>query len=351
MTYIVKPRVQHPGLERNAAGLTRRDYEGAMSTLCAGCGHDSITAAIVETFFEMGIPPEKVAKLSGIGCSGKTPTYFLGQSHGFNGVHGRMPAVATGAGAANRDLTLIGISGDGDSLSIGLGQLCHAMRRNVDMLYVIENNGVYGLTKGQFSASADVGSKSKRGEPNRQRPIDPVYLALTLGATFVARSFSGDKAQLVPILKAGIAHKGFALVDIVSPCVTFNDHEASTKSYRYTREQNRPIVEADFVPITGEITASYEEGAARNVVMHDGSVVRFRKVSEDYDPSDRDAVYGYLRERQAEGELLTGLLFIEADAGDMHDVLGTVDAPLTNLPFEDLCPGSATLEEIQARFR
>jgi len=351
MTYIAKPRVQHPGLERNAAGLTRRDYEGAMSTLCAGCGHDSVTAAIVETFFELGIPPQQVAKLSGIGCSGKTPTYFLGQSHGFNGVHGRMPAVATGAGAANRDLTLIGISGDGDSLSIGLGQLCHAMRRNVDMLYVIENNGVYGLTKGQFSASADVGSKSKKGEPNRQPPIDPVYLALTLGATFVARSFSGDKAQLVPILKAGLAHKGFALVDIVSPCVTFNDHEASTKSYRYTREQNRPIVEADFVPITAEITTSYEVGSARNVVMHDGSVVRFRKVTEDYDPSNRDAVYSYLRERQAEGELATGLLFIEADAGDMHDVLGTVDAPLTSIPFEDLCPGSATLEEIQARFR
>jgi len=351
MTYITKPRVEHPGLEKNSSGLTRRDYEGAMSTLCAGCGHDSITAAIVEAFFQMAIPPERVAKLSGIGCSGKTPTYFLGQSHGFNGVHGRMPAVATGVGAANRELTLIGISGDGDSLSIGLGQLCHAIRRNVDMLYVIENNGVYGLTKGQFSASADVGSKSKRGEPNRQPPIDPVYLALTLGATFVARSFSGDKAQLVPILKAAVAHRGFALVDIVSPCVTFNDHEASTKSYRHTREQNTPVVIADFVPITEEITASYQEGTARNVAMHDGSVVRFRKVNEDYDPSDRDAVYAYLKERQAVGELATGLLFIEADAADMHEVLNTVERPLHDLPFDQLCPGSEKLEEIQARFR
>jgi 2-oxoglutarate ferredoxin oxidoreductase subunit beta len=346
-----KPRVRHPSLKVNSVGLTHRDYEGGMSTLCAGCGHDSITAAIVEAFFELEIPPRQVAKLSGIGCSGKTPTYFLGQSHGFNGVHGRMPALATGVGAANRDLVLIGISGDGDSLSIGLGQLGHAIRRNVDMLYVLENNGVYGLTKGQFSASADLGSKSKRGEPNRQRPIDPVFLALTLGATFVARSFSGDKRQLVPILKAGLSHKGFALVDVVSPCVTFNDHEASTKSYRYTREQNRPVVMADFVPPAEEITASYEGGTAREVAMHDGSLVRFRKVPEDYDPTDRDAVYAYLRERQGVGELPTGLLFIEPGAEDMHRTLGTVERRLHDLPFEALCPGATALEEIQRRFR
>ncbi len=351
MSHITKPKVRHPGLERNAAGLTRRDYEGSMSTLCAGCGHDSITAAIIETFYRLGIPPERVAKLSGIGCSAKTPAYFLGQSHGFNGVHGRMPALATGAGAANRDLVCIGISGDGDSLSIGIGQLTHAIRRNVNMLYIIENNGVYGLTKGQFSASADIGSKSKRGEPNRQRPIDPVFLALTLGATFVARSFSGDKRQLVPILEAAIAHDGFALVDVVSPCVTFNDHEASTKSYRHTREQNRPVVIADFVPPAKEITTSYEGGSVRDVTMHDGSVVRFRKVPEDYDPNDRDAVYAYLRERQQAGELPTGLLYIDPDAQAMHEVCETLEAPLFNLPFEDLCPGEGALEEIQARFR
>ncbi len=225
MTYIAKPRVHHPGLLKNELGFTRRDYEGSMSTLCAGCGHDSITAALIQVFFELSIPPHMVAKLSGIGCSSKTPTYFINEAHGFNGVHGRMPSLATGAAAANRDLIYIGISGDGDSLSIGLGQLCHAIRRNLNMLYILENNGCYGLTKGQLSASADIGSESKQGEVNRHMPIDPVPLALTLGATFVARSFSGDKPQLVPILKAGLAHKGFALVDVISPCVTFNDHE------------------------------------------------------------------------------------------------------------------------------
>ena len=224
MTSIPKPPVRHPSLQQNALGLTRRDYEGAMSTLCAGCGHDSVTAAFVQAFWELDLPPHRAAKLSGIGCSSKTTAYFLKQSHGFNSVHGRMPSIATGANAANRDLIYVGVSGDGDSLSIGLGQLCHAIRRNLDMLYVIENNGVYGLTKGQFSASADVGTKSKRGEANVFQPIDPVLLALTLGATFVARGFSGDKAQLVPILKAGMTHKGFALVDVISPCLTFNDH-------------------------------------------------------------------------------------------------------------------------------
>src|SRR5687768_17195774 len=236
MSFIKKPSVRHPSLEPNKLGLTVRDYEGAMSTLCAGCGHDSVTAAIVRAFFELDTPPHMVAKLSGIGCSSKTPTYFVSGAHGFNSAHGRMPAIAAGAAAANRSLTYIGISGDGDSLSIGLGQLSHAIRRNVNMLYVIENNGVYGLTKGQFSASADVGSKSKKGEANQMNPIDPVMLALGLGATFVARSFSGDKAQLIPILKAGLRHNGLALIDIISPCVTFNDHEASTKSYRHTRE-------------------------------------------------------------------------------------------------------------------
>ena len=351
MSYISKPRIRFPKVETNDLGLTRHDYEGAMSTLCAGCGHDSVTAAIIDTFFQLDIPPHRVAKLSGIGCSAKTPTYFLGTAHGFNGVHGRMPALATGAQAANAGLTYIGISGDGDSLSIGLGQLCHAIRRNVDMLYVLENNGVYGLTKGQFSASADVGSKSQRGEPNRQTPIDPVFLALSLGATFVARSFSGDKAQLVPILKAAIQHKGFALVDVISPCVTFNDHEASTKSYRYTREQNRPVVEADFVPLRAAISAAYGEGEVREVAMHDGGTVRFRKVPDGFDPTDRDTVYRYLRERQAAGEVATGLLFVEPGASDMHDVLGTVATPLVDLPYEDLCPGSEALDALMDQFR
>src|SRR6266496_1097004 len=231
-----KPAVAHPNLKPNKVGLTLRDYEGSMSTLCAGCGHDSVTAAIVRAFYELSIPPHMIAKLSGIGCSSKTPTYFVSGAHGFNSAHGRMPPIATGANAANRELTYIGVSGDGDSLSIGLGHLSHAMRRNLRMLYVIENNGVYGLTKGQFSASSDVGSKSKKGEANAMAPIDPVLLGLSLGATFVARSFSGDKEQLVPILKAGIMHRGFALVDVISPCVTFNDHEGSTKSCLYTRK-------------------------------------------------------------------------------------------------------------------
>ncbi|MGI8619045.1 MAG: 2-oxoacid:ferredoxin oxidoreductase subunit beta [Gemmatimonadaceae bacterium] len=360
MTYITKPKVRHPSLPKNRLGLTTRDYEGAMSTLCAGCGHDSITAAIIQAVFDLSIEPHRVAKMSGIGCSSKTPTYFLGQSHGFNSVHGRMPAIATGANAGNRELICIGVSGDGDSLSIGLGQLCHAIRRNVNMLYVIENNGVYGLTKGQFSASADVGTKSKRGVENVSPPIDPVFLALTLGATFVARSFSGDKAQLVPILKAGLQHRGFALVDVISPCVAFNDHEGSTKSYMYTREHALPLVEAefvqlngahDFVPPASEITTSYEPGSVSSVTLHDGSSVRFRKVPESYDPTDRDAVYSYLREREHSGEVVTGLLYIDPSAGDMHATLRTVERPLSAVPFEELCPGAAALEEIQKAFR
>ena len=361
MTYISKPKVRHPSLPKNRLGLTTRDYEGAMSTLCAGCGHDSITAAIIQAVFDLSIEPHRVAKMSGIGCSSKTPTYFLSQSHGFNSVHGRMPAIATGANAGNRDLICIGVSGDGDSLSIGLGQLCHAIRRNVDMLYLIENNGVYGLTKGQFSASADVGTKSKRGEANVQPPIDPVFLALTLGATFVARSFSGDKAQLVPILKAGLQHRGFALVDVISPCVAFNDHEGSTKSYLYTREHALPLLQADFVPPevvlpdfvppAQEITASYEPGSASSVTLHDGSVVNFRKVPANYDPTDRDAVYSYLREREHSGEVATGLLYLDTSSRDMHATLGTIERPLSEMPFEDLCPGSAALETLLDGFR
>ena len=367
MTHIAKPRVRHPGLAKNRLGLTRRDYEGSMSTLCAGCGHDSITAAIVQAFWEMEVEPHKVVKTSGIGCSGKTPAYFLEEAHGFNAVHGRMPSITTGAHAANRELVCIGVSGDGDSLSIGMGQFAHVVRRNVDMLYVLENNGVYGLTKGQFSASADVGTKAKRGQVNREHPIDPVLLALGLGAGFVARSFSGDKEQLVPIVKAGLRHRGFALVDVISPCVTFNDHRGSTKSYEYTRDHCSSVVEADFVPPAEEITASYEPGDARTVVMHDGSRVRFRKVPADYDPLDRDRVYAYIRERQQAGEIATGLLYMEAaggaepssggaepssgPAGDFHDIQETVDEPLASCSFEALCPGAEALERIQRAFR
>ena len=351
MTSIQKPPVRHPGLQRNGLGLTRRDYEGAMSTLCAGCGHDSVTAAIVQAFFELDVPPHRAAKMSGIGCSSKTTAYFMRQSHGFNSVHGRMPSVVSGANAANRDLVYIGISGDGDSLSIGLGQLCHVIRRNVNMLYLIENNGVYGLTKGQFSASADVGSKSKRGEANVQQPIDPVLLALTLGATFVARSFSGDKAQLLPILKAGLLHKGFAIVDIISPCVSFNDHEGSTKSYRYTREHQQDIAPVDFIPLRREITAEPGASSSTAVTMHDGSVIRFRAVDESYDPTDRDAAYALVRAHQQRGEVATGLLYIEKNDLDMHDTNNTAERPLVDLPFEKLCPGKAALETLMEDFR
>lgn len=366
MTYIAKPRVIHPGLEKNGLGLTRRDYEGVMSTLCAGCGHDSITAALIEAVWRLDVPPHGAAKISGIGCSSKTPTYFMSASHGFNSVHGRMPSIATGAQAANRDLLYIGISGDGDSLSIGLGQMCHAIRRNLDLLYLIENNGVYGLTKGQFSASADVGSTSKRGVPNVQPPIDAVLLGLALGATFVARGFSGDKEQLVPVLEAGIRHPGFAVVDIISPCVTFNDHEGSTKSYAYTREHllrsgsaellplhlgSSSSGPGEFVPLAEEITAEYGEGSVRDVRMHDGSTVRFRKLPADFDPTDRDRAYAYVREHQEAGEVVTGILYIDPDAPDLHGTLDTVDAPLHDLPYEELCPGSEALEALMGAFR
>ncbi|HUP01195.1 MAG TPA: 2-oxoacid:ferredoxin oxidoreductase subunit beta [Gemmatimonadota bacterium] len=351
MTSIPKPKIRHPGLQTNALGLTRRDYEGSMSTLCAGCGHDSVTAAIIQAYWELDVAPHRVAKLSGIGCSGKTPAYFMNQAHGFNGVHGRMPAIATGANAANRELSYIGVSGDGDSLSIGLGQFCHAIRRNVDMLYVLENNGVYGLTKGQFSASADVGSQSKRGVPNIQRPIDPVLLALSLGSSFVARSFSGDKPQLVPILKAAIRHRGFSFVDVISPCVTFNDHVGSTKSYRYTREHDVEVAPIDYVHLQSEITAEYGGGTTRDVRMHDGSVVRFTKVAEDYDPTDRDAAYAYVRKLQERGEVATGLLYLEQGLPDMHATNGTVERSLVEVPFEDLCPGAEVLTELMGEYR
>jgi 2-oxoglutarate ferredoxin oxidoreductase subunit beta len=288
--------------------------------------------------------------MSGIGCSSKTPAYFVNGAHGFNSAHGRMPPIATGAIAANRDLTYIGISGDGDSLSIGLGHLCHAIRRNVRMIYIIENNGVYGLTKGQFSASADVGSKSKRGEPNQLAPIDPVMLALSLGATFVARSFSGDKEQLVPILKAAIAHRGFALVDVISPCVTFNDHSGSTKSYLYTREHQIRATDADFVPPANPILARIAPKGTTSVTLHDGSVVQFKSLPQNYDPTDRQGVVNFLQ-GQNKGEIVTGLLFIDDATGDLHEQNQTAPSPLYNIPYAKLCPGSSELQRIQEEFR
>jgi 2-oxoglutarate ferredoxin oxidoreductase subunit beta len=338
-------------LQQNRLGFTIRDYEGAMSTLCAGCGHDSITAALVRALWELSTPPHMLVKMSGIGCSSKTTAYFVKGAHGFNSAHGRMPPIATGANAANRGLIYVGVSGDGDSLSIGLGHLCHAIRRNVKMAYVIENNGVYGLTKGQFSASADVGSKSKRGEDNRMSPIDPVMLGLSLGATFLARSFSGDKEQLVPILKAALTHRGFALVDVISPCVTFNDHSGSTKSYLYTRKHAVRATETDFVPPAAEILAEIGTNECVSVTMHDGSVIRFRSVPKNYDPTDRTAVISCLREHEGRGEVVTGLLYVNESVPDVHEMNQTADRPLVDLPFEELCPGASALESLQEEYR
>ncbi|MBB6092898.1 2-oxoglutarate ferredoxin oxidoreductase subunit beta [Povalibacter uvarum] len=351
MSFITKPKITHPGLPKNDIGLTRRDYEGGMSTLCAGCGHDSVTAAVIEAVWGLSIRPEQLAKLSGIGCSSKTTAYFDSGGHGFNGVHGRMPSIATGAAAANRDLYYVGISGDGDTLSIGFGQFAHAIRRNVNMLYLIENNGVYGLTKGQFSASADIGSKAKRGEENKQPPVDPVMTALMLGATFVARSFSGDKEQLVPLIKAGLRHNGFALIDVLSPCVTFNDHEGSTKSYEFVRDHYDEVVHADFVPPATEITAQYAEGHALPVTLHDGSRILLRKLDPSYDPTDRTRAIGYLREKLQQGEHVTGLIYVDQSSSDFHAVNNTTATPLNQMAYEKLTPGRKGMEKIMGRYR
>ncbi|HJV81391.1 2-oxoacid:ferredoxin oxidoreductase subunit beta [Noviherbaspirillum sp.] len=351
MTYIAKPKLHHPSLQTNKIGYTRRDYEGSVSTLCAGCGHDSISAAIVQACFNLNIEPHKVAKLSGIGCSSKAPTYFLGGSHGFNTVHGRMPSVLTGAALANRDLIYLGVSGDGDSASIGIGQFAHSMRRGVNMTYIVMNNGVYGLTKGQFSATADFGSKSKKGVVNTDSPVDLVALALQLGATYVARSFSGDKAQLIPLIEGALAHQGAAFIDVISPCVTFNNHAGSTKSYDYVREHNEAVNRIDFFTPGKEITADYAPGTMQEVTQHDGSVLRLRKLHEDYDASDRVAAMNHLQKHHAMGEIVTGLLFVDPKACDLHVHMNTVDVPLNTLDERALCPGSAALETINASLR
>lgn len=351
MTFVAKPRVHHPNLPLNEIGLTRRDYEGLVSTLCAGCGHDSVSAAVVQACAELSLPPHLFAKVSGIGCSSKTPSYFLNKSHGFNSVHGRMPSIATGANLANRSLYCIGVSGDGDTASIGLGQFAHIVRRRINMLYLIDNNGTYGLTKGQFSATNDRGSTSKKGVPNLYEPIDVVSIALQLGASFVARSFSGDKQQLVPLIKAGLMHNGFALIDVISPCVAFNNHNGSTKSYEYVREHSEHMVVTDFVMAQDEITADYEPGTSEDVNMPDGSVLRLYKLDKSYDPYDRVAALNYVQLRQAEGEVVTGLLYVDPDASDCHDILDTVQQPLNELGPAELCPGNAALEAINASYR
>jgi 2-oxoglutarate ferredoxin oxidoreductase subunit beta len=348
MTYLAKPKLHHPTLPANKLGFTRRDYEGKVSTLCAGCGHDSISAALVQACWELDIEPHRVAKLSGIGCSSKTPDYFLGNSHGFNTVHGRMPSVLTGANLANRELLYLGVSGDGDSASIGLGQFAHAMRRGVNMTYIVENNGVYGLTKGQFSATADQGSKSKKGVVNSDNAIDLVSLALQLGATYVGRSFSGDKEQLVPLIKGALRHRGAALIDVISPCVAFNNHAGSTKSYDYVRAHNEAVNRLDFMPHRDAITTMYRPGEVIEVTQHDGSVLRLRKLAQGYDAGDRLAAMSHIANHESRGEILTGLLYVQPDADDLHANLNTVEMPLNRLGTRELCPGSAALASINA---
>ena len=349
MTYV-KPSFRHPELPKNDLGFTKKDYEGAISTLCGGCGHDSISGAITQACFEMAIAPHRLAKLSGIGCSSKTPTYFLGNSHGFNSVHGRMPSVATGANLANRDLIYLGVSGDGDTASIGMGQFVHAVRRNLNVVYIVMNNGCYGLTKGQDSATADVGSVSKNGI-NSFNAIDLPALALELGATFVARSFSGDRTQLIPLIKAAVSHHGFALIDVISPCVTFNNNTGSTKSYDYVREHITTADVVDYVPPGEEITMEYAEGSSAELTLHDGSMLQLHKLAPNWDPRDKLAAMQRIYLSRAKQEILTGLLYIDPDTQDLHDILNTVDKPLNELREEDLCPGSGALEEINRSLR
>ncbi|MEC8060251.1 MAG: 2-oxoacid:ferredoxin oxidoreductase subunit beta [Pseudomonadota bacterium] len=351
MTFVAKPKVHHPNLPLNELGLNRRDYEGSVSTLCAGCGHDSVSAAIVQACAELSLPPHRFAKVSGIGCSSKTPSYFLNKSHGFNSVHGRMPSVMTGANLANRDLFGIGVSGDGDSASIGLGQFAHIVRRRINMLYLVDNNGTYGLTKGQFSATNDKGSTSKKGAPNLYEPIDLVSMALQIGATFVARSFSGDKGQLVPLIKAALKHKGMAFIDVISPCVAFNNHNGSTKSYEFIREHTQKLVNADLILNHPEVTVDYAEGSREDVSMPDGSTLRLYKVDADYDAHDRVGALNYVQRAQEQGEVVTGLLYVDPDPVECHDIMGTVDQPLNELDESQLCPGSEALVGINDSYR
>src|SRR6476661_1888510 len=335
----------------NHAGLTVLDYRGGKSTLCAGCGHNAISERIIDAAYEMGIQPEQLVKLSGIGCSSKSPAYFVNRAHGFNAVHGRMPSVGTGAMLANQKLMLIGVSGDGDTAAIGIGQFVHLMRRNLPIVYIIEDNGCYGLTKGQFSPTADVGSKLKTGVVNDLPPIDTCALAVELGATFVARSFSGDKRQLLSLLKAALSHRGTVMLDVISPCVTFNDHEGSTKSYAYVKEHDDPVEEVSFVPFFEDISVDYEPGSSQEVTMHDGSKLYLKKLEEQYDPTDKINALKRLHETARRGEFATGLIYIEPDRDDFLTQLNVVDEPLATLPLERVRPGKAALEEIMEGLR
>jgi 2-oxoglutarate ferredoxin oxidoreductase subunit beta len=335
-----------PPKKTNRIGLELQPYRGGKTTLCAGCGHNAISERIIDAFFELGIDPRQVIKLSGIGCSSKSPAYFLGASHGFNSVHGRMPSVGTGAMLANRKLIALGVSGDGDTGAIGIGQFVHLMRRNVPIVYIIEDNGCYGLTKGQFSPTADIGSTLKNGVVNELEPIDTCALAIELGASFVARSFSGDKKQLLSILKASLSHRGTCMIDVISPCVTFNDHEGSTKSYVYAKNHDEPLGEVSFVPYFDDITVEYDPGTTRAVEMHDGSKLYLKKVAEDYDPTDKMNAIRLIHETAARGEFATGILYIEPAKADFLTLLNIVDEPLATLPLDRVRPGREVFDEI-----
>jgi 2-oxoglutarate ferredoxin oxidoreductase subunit beta len=340
-----------PPKKVNRIGLEVLPYKGARTTLCAGCGHNAISERVIECFFELGIEPWKVAKFSGIGCSSKSPAYFLGLSHGFNGVHGRMPAIATGAILANRHMLGLGVTGDGDTASIGIGQFMHLVRRNLPMIYIIEDNGVYGLTKGQFSATADLGSKLKTGVINDLPPFDCCALALKWGATFVARSFSGDKRQLQTILKAAIVHNGLSVIDVVSPCTTFNDHEGSTKSYGFMKDHDEPLHALDFVPYYEDISVEIAEGEVLDVQMHDGSTLRIKKLDRDYNPTSKLAALAALEEAEKKGEVLTGVLYVNTEKPNFIDLLNLDDAPLATLPESKVRPPKEALDEIMEELR
>jgi 2-oxoglutarate/2-oxoacid ferredoxin oxidoreductase subunit beta len=340
-----------PVPKTNRIGLAVIDYKGGKTTLCAGCGHNAISERIVDAMYEMGVQPERVAKMSGIGCSSKSPAYFMSRSHSFNSVHGRMPSVATGAILANRNLLTLGVSGDGDSASIGIGQFVHLMRRNLPMIYIIEDNGVYGLTKGQFSATADLGSKLKTGVVNDLPAIDTCALAIELGATFVGRSFSGDKRQLHTMLKAAIAHNGTVMLDVISPCVTFNDHEGSTKSYKYMKDHEEPLQEINFVPHFEEINVDYDPGATMEVTMHDGSRLRLHKLEAEYDPTDRIEAVRRLMEAHEKQEVLTGVLYVNPKAPTFIDMLNMTEQPLATLPESVTRPRREVLEQCMEELR
>jgi len=345
------PTTPPPAPKTNRIGLAVLDYKGGRTTLCAGCGHNAISERIIDAMFEMGVTPERVVKMSGIGCSSKSPAYFMSRSHSFNSVHGRMPSVTTGAVLANRDLMALGVSGDGDSASIGIGQFVHLMRRNLPMIYIIEDNGVYGLTKGQFSATADVGSKLKTGVINDLPPIDTCAMAIELGATFVARSFSGDKKQLHAMLKAAISHKGTVLLDVISPCVTFNDHDGSTKSYKYMKDHEEPLQDINFVPHFEEIDVDYDAGTTLEVTMHDGSRLRLHKLEADYDPTNRIEAITRLHDAHEKGEVLTGVFYVNPKAPSFIDLLNMTDQPLATLPDSVVRPGREALEQCMEELR